>query len=67
MNRWLLALQQKQVLLLVTERTGEESGKSPQTFLMLLQLEELEFKALSAATGTLNRLSLLHLCSSIVS
>jgi hypothetical protein len=62
-----LWLQQRQVLLLVSEKDLADNGKTLQTYLMLLQLDELEFRPLSVPTATLNRLSLLHLCSSLVS
>lgn len=56
---------QKQVILLVSEKDPEDTGKIVQTYLMMLQLEDLEFVALSSTSTHMSRVSLLHLCSNL--
>ncbi|KAG0565222.1 hypothetical protein KC19_8G174800 [Ceratodon purpureus] len=58
---------QRQVILLVSEKDLEDDEKTIQTYLMLLQLEDLEFTPLSPTSSPMSRLPLLHLCSTLVS
>jgi hypothetical protein len=53
--------------LLVSEKDLEDDEKTNQTYLMLLQLEDLEFAPLSPTSSPMSRLPLLHLCSTLVS
>lgn len=53
--------------MLLVRKEAKESGKLPQTYLMLLHLEDLGFMPFLQTISTLQHQSLLHVCSALVS